>query len=262
MDTATRLHAAFLTQKRVVTALFFREMRTRFGQSRLGYIWALGEPIVHVATLSAIFSFMGRAPALGTSMAVFFFTGIIPFLFFRNITSRVRNAVDANRALLNYPPVRPIDTILARAFLEWATMTLSTLVLGVCLYLIALPIVPDNPLLLVWSFIVASLLGFGLGLLDAGLASMFKSWLTVSGWLQRVLYFVSGIFFVVDFLPPVARDVLIWIPTVHVIAMVRTAHFPGYTSDVLNPLYPVLWALGLMAVGLLLERAMRRRREA
>lgn len=42
-------------QCRVVHALIIRETRTRFGESRLGYGWALLEPILHIALLSVAF---------------------------------------------------------------------------------------------------------------------------------------------------------------------------------------------------------------
>ena len=46
------------TQCRVIQALIVRETRTRFGDAKLGYGWALLEPILHITMLSAIFSLM------------------------------------------------------------------------------------------------------------------------------------------------------------------------------------------------------------
>jgi tetratricopeptide (TPR) repeat protein len=40
------------SQRRVIRALIIRETRTRFGDSKLGYGWALLEPIMHIALLS------------------------------------------------------------------------------------------------------------------------------------------------------------------------------------------------------------------
>jgi capsular polysaccharide transport system permease protein len=40
---------------RVIHALIIRETRTRFGDSRLGYGWALIEPVLHIALLWVIF---------------------------------------------------------------------------------------------------------------------------------------------------------------------------------------------------------------
>jgi len=42
-------------QCRVIHALIIRETRTRFGDSKLGYGWALLEPILHITLLSLVF---------------------------------------------------------------------------------------------------------------------------------------------------------------------------------------------------------------
>ncbi|MCK4829836.1 hypothetical protein KA005_79670, partial [bacterium] len=43
------------TMLTVLNALGHREIKTRFGQYRFGYIWALAEPTAHVIVLSVIF---------------------------------------------------------------------------------------------------------------------------------------------------------------------------------------------------------------
>jgi capsular polysaccharide transport system permease protein len=48
------------TQGRVVHALIIRETRTRFGDSKLGYGWALLEPIAHILMLSLVFAVLMR----------------------------------------------------------------------------------------------------------------------------------------------------------------------------------------------------------
>jgi tetratricopeptide (TPR) repeat protein len=60
------------TQFRVIHALIIRETRTRFGDSRLGYGWALIEPILHIALLSTVFSLlMHGKPPIGSHFSYF-----------------------------------------------------------------------------------------------------------------------------------------------------------------------------------------------
>src|SRR5205085_8269171 len=58
------IFAAAQTQARVIHALIIRETRTRFGESKLGYGWALLEPVLHILMLSLVFAVMmrGRPP--------------------------------------------------------------------------------------------------------------------------------------------------------------------------------------------------------
>ena len=68
------------TQARVIHALIIRETRTRFGDARLGYGWALIEPILHILLLSAVFSLLVRGrPPIGAHFFVFYYTGLIRY---------------------------------------------------------------------------------------------------------------------------------------------------------------------------------------
>ncbi|ETJ41004.1 ABC-2 type transporter, partial [human gut metagenome] len=42
------IRSGFEVQVAAVKALFFREIRTRFGKFRLGYLWAILEPASHL----------------------------------------------------------------------------------------------------------------------------------------------------------------------------------------------------------------------
>lgn len=68
------------SQRRVIRALMIRETRTRFADSRLGYGWALIEPIAHIALLSATFAvLMHGKPPIGTHFFIFYYTGLIRY---------------------------------------------------------------------------------------------------------------------------------------------------------------------------------------
>jgi tetratricopeptide (TPR) repeat protein len=65
-------------QWRVVHALIIRETRTRFGDSALGYGWALLEPVLHILLLSLVFAVvMHGRPPIGSHFFIFYYTGII-----------------------------------------------------------------------------------------------------------------------------------------------------------------------------------------
>jgi len=69
---------ALQTQSRVIHALIIRETRTRFGDSKLGYGWALLEPILHILMLSLVFAVMMHGqPPIGDQFFIFYYTGII-----------------------------------------------------------------------------------------------------------------------------------------------------------------------------------------
>lgn len=95
----------------------FREIRTRFGKFRLGYLWAILEPASHLLILLGIFSYIMHRTMPDISFPIFLINGLIPF-YFSNISRRSVGAIEANQGLFNYRPVKPIDTIIARTLLE------------------------------------------------------------------------------------------------------------------------------------------------
>ena len=48
---------ALQSQGRVLIALMLREARTRYGRQRAGYLWALVEPMLHIALFYFVFRF-------------------------------------------------------------------------------------------------------------------------------------------------------------------------------------------------------------
>lgn len=106
-----------LLQLRVILSLVLRETRATFGTSSFGYIWAIITPTASVAVLVILFSLAGRHSPFGASLALFFATGILTLQFFAEFSSKLMTVFDANRALLTYPIIKDVDTILARAIL-------------------------------------------------------------------------------------------------------------------------------------------------
>lgn len=65
------LRQALRVQGRVLYALILREALGKYGKSRIGYLWALFEPLTQVLILVAIFSALGRKSPVGGDLAIF-----------------------------------------------------------------------------------------------------------------------------------------------------------------------------------------------
>jgi capsular polysaccharide transport system permease protein len=64
----------------------------------------------------------------------------------------------------------------------------------------------------------------------------------------------SGIFYLIEFLPPGARYVMSFNPMMHAIALFRTGFYPGYPTLLLDTTYLTYCAIGSVVLGLVLER--------
>ena len=75
-------------QKAVLKALLIRELKTRFGQYRLGIVWALLEPLMQMMFFMAMFYFQERTSVGGLALPVFLATGLVPFFYFNKVISQ------------------------------------------------------------------------------------------------------------------------------------------------------------------------------
>jgi capsular polysaccharide transport system permease protein len=66
------------------------------------------------------------------------------------------------------------------------------------------------------------------------------------------MIFISGVFFVPSFLPPVFRDWLDWNPVLHFVERMRFGLYADYPSIVYDETYLELTALTVATLGVLL----------
>lgn len=239
---------------RAISALVLREMSTTYGRSPGGYIWALLEPVLAIALLTAIFSTGFRTPGLGTSFAIFYATGILPFLMFIQVSAKVAQSVQYSRQLLVYPGVTYIDAIFARFLLNFTTQLL--------VFFIVVPMilsVQDTrttfvlPEILL-AFAMCAALVMGVGVMNAYLNFRFELWSTVWGVITRPLVLLSGVIFLYDSIPSPYREILWYNPLVHIVGMMRKAFYHSYDAAYVSPLYVFLLSGVLLMMGLIFLR--------
>ena len=237
------------TRPRIVAALIVREMLARFGNARGGYLWALLEPVGGTVLLAATFSFVVQTPPLGDSFLFFYATGLIPFLMYSAVAAGAMNAITANRALMSYPVIGALDTILARGMLDALTHVVIALILipGLAAAL-ALPL-PAAPGAFAASLGLAAALGLGVGTFNALLVGFFPAWRQVWSVLNRPLFIVSGILFIPGSAPEGLADAVWWNPVLHVVGAMRAAYFGAEQSDPAGILYVLAISAALFAVG-------------
>ena len=126
-DGASNLY--YLTSHlRIVSAFIIREIATRYGRSPGGYIWALLEPLAFIAMMSMLMSAFGRLPSMGDSFPLFYATGFLAFNMYKSMEAYLASSISANKPLMSYPNVAPIDSVIARFILQGATSIVVTCV--------------------------------------------------------------------------------------------------------------------------------------
>ena len=248
------------TQFRVIHALIIRETRTRFGDSKLGYGWALLEPILHILMLSLVFAVMMRGrPPIGDEFFIFYYTGIIPYHLFIHTSTSMTYAISSNGSLLQLPLVSTFDVLMARGLLELFTDTLVAVILLAGFGAVGLGVLPHDLSGVSASVLIVWLLGCGCGFANAVANAFSKSWDKIWVQLTRLLYFCSGIFYVPGMMPDWIRDILAWNPILHAVDWFRSSFFQEYEPHWLDRSYLATIAVLTLLAGLGLERVLRRR---
>ncbi len=256
-----RRRAAAGNMMRVIVSVLIREASTRFGGTRLGYVWAILEPVSHLALLAVVFSFLntGNHPPIGDSMLVYYFSGVLPYLLFTNTIMHVQVGIEANRSLLQIPIVKPLDVLLARGLLELLTQTIVAVLMLTAFGIFGLNSIPHNIAQCFGALLAVWMLGMGFGIFNSVMHHFIKSWEHIFASVTRALYFISGIFLSPIMMPPPVRDILVWNPLLQGIDMFRKGFYEFYEPHWLNIGYLFAVALMMLTLGLAMERSTRRR---
>ncbi len=252
------LPKALRLQAIVVGALILREVRTRFGKDRIGYLWAVADPCLHIAVwFGLMWIVRQRHEMYGMHSALFLASGIIPLFFFQRVDRYVKAAISANQALLQYPLVKHPDLMIARFLLEAGTMIVVGIVVWGSLMALGVAALPDDLLALFPVSAAMLFLGFGFGAFNSVATILSPTYEKALGLSGRIIYLTSGIFFSVDSLPPQVVKWLALNPVCHGLSLFRSACFHSYQTTFASVWYILAWALALLLLGLAFERVFR-----
>ena len=242
-----------LRQRRhVIRALFLKEIVTRFGGSRLGYVWVFLEPCLHAAFFIGLFYWRKVSIPGDIAVPVFVVTGMVPYFAFWHCITWLGGTIGANWTFFNYRQVRPIDCLLARYLLEVFLLFVVFAALVTLCHFVGWEVSDWPTARLPATLLGFTLFGLGVGAMAAVVAMYSKDAQKFFPFLLRPLYFLSGLFFMVAMLPVGVRPYFTWNPLLHGAEIVREELFgsvaPFHGSDA----YFWAWACGTAGFGLIL----------
>lgn len=216
---------ALSIQLRVIHALMMREVISRFGRRNLGVLWLIGEPMIFTMSVTTLWKAAGLHHGSPLPIEAFAVTGYSSVLMWRNTASRCNSAVHHNLRLLYHRNVRVLDVFLTRILLEMAGATMSFALLTLAIVAFGLVSPPDDMLKVVGGWLMLAWFGGALGL-ALGSSNAYSE-LVDRFWhpFSYVMFPLSGAAFMVDWLPPTAREYVMWLPMVHGVEYLREGFF-------------------------------------
>jgi capsular polysaccharide transport system permease protein len=250
--TATETQLTGLTrQMRVIGALIMREIHTRYGRENIGFLWVFVEPILFVGGIVGIRGlFETGIVSGGVSFQEVMFTGYPPLVMWRSAVLRNSKSLRINAALLFHRQVQPLDIVMSRILLESASTIFAYSACYLIMDVLGFVHLPyDWPwFILGWGFhfwyAVAS------GILIAGISEMTEVVDRIIHVFTYLMLPMSGMFYLVSWLPPTWRELALYLPSVNAYEILRYGYFGPRIHFYWDMQYLVLFLLVETAVGL------------
>ncbi len=245
---------------RVIYALVMRELSHRAERSRFGPLAAVIEPLMQIVMLGLVLSiFNSGLPPIGTSLFFFYSTGVLPFYLLLHIVNHTQNLYSEQQALLSVPRIKRLDLAIAACLAELLVGAMTTTVVYLLFFGLGYGEGRSNIIQAVYAYAAVWLFASGVGLIGAAMSSITTLWAKSWQTIQRVLYFISGVFFIPQMMPDWAREILIWNPLLIGIEWFRTGFFQNYSPPWIDKPYLLMVSFAMILVGVSLERVLRRK---
>ena len=258
---AAGMMQGFAVQRRVILALILREVHTIYGDAKLGYLWVLIQSAFGIGVFWAVRAFMHAQDPHGMPVAVFLIVGFGVWTVISSSISKCMNAVQSNLPLLTFPQVTELDVMVGRVVVIYVTQILVSVILLGIAAVFDIEVNCSSAGLLYICLALIPLFGLGCGMLLSALAVFFPVLERMVPLVMRMLFFLSGVFFSVNTFSKDVAYVLSYNPILQLVELMRCALSFSYPRDGLSLTYVSVITLSVLALGLLLERYVRPRRE-
>ena len=236
-------------------ALFLREAITRLATRRAAWMWLLLEPAAHMSIMMFIFTVIRVRVVSGMPSPVWLLVGLLAMFMFMRTGSQSKVAINVNKSLFAYRQVKPVDTVLARAYLEAFLAIIIALLMYGCTFLLGFGLYPNNPLLLISAFFGLWLTGLGYGLITSVIGELLPELDKILKLAMGPIYMVSGVVFPIGNIPSPYQEWLLYNPIAHAIEASRVSISPFYHPfNGLNLPYTFGVALTMIFLGLALHK--------
>jgi capsular polysaccharide transport system permease protein len=235
----------------VIIALIIKELQVRFGTRKLGYLWLILEPILHIVPFYFIRRLLSNTKEI--DLIIFLVTGIVTVLFFTKSVTKLQSSISANQALLAYRQIKPMDLVLSRLVIE-CIISIAIFILMMAIFVLYFATIPHMRIfpVAVFALILLTILAFSFGVIFMVLTTRIPVLETVVPHIMRLVYLTSGAFFSVSDVPYSIRPLLLLNPIVHTVEILRFNMLPTQTTNHGDIIYLLMFTIITLFIALLL----------
>src|SRR5262245_2350608 len=223
--TVTELFNEFWTYRELVFFLAWRDVKIRYRQTLLGAVWAVLQPLVTMLVFTFLFGVVVKVPTDGIPAPVFYFSALLPWLYFSATMTTSSNSLVTNGELIKkvYFPrlVLPASGALV-GLVDFAIGALILLTMMVYYDALSIRLLYWIPLtMLLWTFC------FSIGVLFAAINVKYRDVKHAIPFLVQIWMFLTPVIYPTRLLPKQFAWLLQLNPLTGIIEAFRASAVPS-----------------------------------
>jgi len=241
--------------KSLLNELVVRDLKLKYRRSFLGYVWSLLNPLLMMAIMSLVFSYMFRFDI--PNYPLYLICGQTLWTFFSESTSMAMHSVIANGSLIRKVYIPKYIFPLSRVLSSFVTMSFSLVAILIVMLVTKVPLTWE---LLLVPIPLAFLLFFcmGIGMILSALSVYFRDIVHLYGVLTMAWMYVTPIFYPISALPEEIAYYIQFNPMYHYITFFRELVLYGTVPEIGIWISCVLSRVVAFMAGLLSFRKLQR----
>ena len=210
--------------KPLMHELVVRDLKIKYRRSVLGYVWSLLNPLLMMAVMTVVFSYMFRFAI--PNYPLYLICGQTLWTFFNESTSMAMHSVLVNGALIRKVYIPKYIFPISRVLSCFVTMSFSLLAILIVMLFTRVPfswamLLIPVPLLLLLVFCM------GIGMVLSALSVYFRDIVHLYGVLTMIWMYVTPIFYPISALPEEVAKYITLNPLFHYISFFREIVLAG-----------------------------------
>lgn len=202
--------------------LAWRDVKVRYKQTVLGFLWAFLQPFTKMVIFSAIFGGLAKIDSEGFPYPIFLYAGLLPWQFFSESLSRSSSSVVGSANLITkvYFPrlIIPLSAIGA-CLVDFAIS--FTILIGLMFYY-SIPLTLAT-LLIVPLVVLTILAAFGIGCLLSALDVTYRDFRYMIPFMVQIWMFITPVLYPVKIVPAKWQWLLLLNPLTGIVDAYRSA---------------------------------------
>lgn len=237
----------FLKYKYLLYQLTLRDIRSRYKQSIIGYVWVIINPLVQLLVYSFVFSTIFRFPTNNIPYSIFLFSGLLPWIYLQSsLSTATLSLVDSSDLLrkVYFPREVLIYSVIISKSVDFLFACLILIV-----FLFYYNISPASTVIFVLPiFLIQVILMTGIGLILSTFNLFYRDIQYLVNLLLMLWMYLSPVVYSLSLVPKEFLFIYKLNPMVGIIEGYRSAIF-NYPFDKGTIVWSVLISISIFLVG-------------